>query len=103
FGWLLRPFNRLFEWSSLRYVGLSGRLLRRAGLAVVVYVGLIAATWMGFSAVPKGFIPQQDKEYLVAYAQLPEAATLDRTERVIRRMSEIALETPGVAHSVAFP
>src|SRR5690606_28142287 len=73
FGWLLRPFNRLFEWSSLRYVGLTGRLVRRAGFPVV------------------------------AYAQLPEAATLDRTEAVIRRMGEIALETPGVAHSVAFP
>ena len=103
FGWLLRPFNRLFEWSSLRYVGLTGRLVRRAGFAVVVYAGLIALTWLGFSSVPKGFIPQQDKEYLVAYAQLPEAATLDRTEAVIRRMGEIALETPGVAHSVAFP
>ncbi|HEX6994739.1 MAG TPA: multidrug efflux RND transporter permease subunit [Gammaproteobacteria bacterium] len=103
FGWLLRPFNRLFEWSSLRYVGLTGRLLRRASIAVVVYAGLIGLTWLGFSSVPRGFIPQQDKEYLVAYAQLPEAATLDRTDAVIRRMSEIALATPGVAHSVAFP
>jgi len=103
FGWLLRPFNRIFEWSSLRYVGLTGRLLRRASIAVVVYVGLIGLTWLGFSSVPRGFIPQQDKEYLVAYAQLPEAATLDRTDAVIRRMGEIALATPGVAHSVAFP
>src|SRR5690606_29260557 len=99
----LRPFNRLFEWSSLRYVGLTSRLLRRAAIAVVVYGGLIGLTWLGFSSVPRGFIPQQDKEYLVAYAQLPEAATLDRTDAVIRRMGEIALATPGVAHSVAFP
>jgi len=103
FGWLLRPFNRLFEWSSLRYVGLTSRLLRRAAIAVVVYGGLIGLTWLGFSSVPRGFIPQQDKEYLVAYAQLPEAATLDRTDAVIRRMGEIALATPGVAHAVAFP
>src|SRR5690606_14619499 len=79
------------------------RLVRRSGLAVVVYAGLIALTWLGFSSVPKGFVPQQDKAYLVAYAQLPEAATLDRTEAVIRRMGELALETEGVAHSVAFP
>ena len=53
--------------------------------------------------MPQGFIPQQDKEYLVAFAQLPEAATLDRTEEVIRRMTDIMLAEPGVAHSVAFP
>jgi len=103
FGWLLVPFNRLFEWSSLRYVGLTGRMLRRSAVAVVVYLGLVGLTWLGFSSVPNGFIPQQDKEYLVAYAQLPEAATLDRTEDVIRRMGEIALAEPGVSHSVAFP
>ena len=103
FGWVLRPFNRLFEWSALRYVGMTGRLVRRAGIAVVVYVGLIALTWVGFSSVPRGFIPQQDKEYLVAFAQLPEAATLDRTDAVVRRMGELALETPGVAHSISFP
>jgi multidrug efflux pump len=103
FGWVLKPFNRLFEWSSLRYVGLTGRILRRSGFAVAVYGGLIALTWLGFSSVPAGFIPQQDKEYLIAFAQLPEAATLDRTEDVIRRMSEIALAEEGVAHSIAFP
>src|SRR5690606_1931892 len=103
FGWLLRPFNRAFEWSALRYVGLTGRLLRRAGLAVAVYGGLIGLTWLGFASVPSGFIPQQDKQYLIANAQLPEAATLDRTEAVIRRMSDIALAEPGVAHSIAFP
>ena len=62
-----------------------------------------ALTWLGFRSVPEGFIPQQDKEYLVAFAQLPEAATLDRTEDVIRRMTDIMLAEPGVAHSVAFP
>jgi multidrug efflux pump len=103
FGWVLKPFNRLFEWSSLRYVGLTGRILRRAGVAVVVYSGLVGLTWLGFASVPQGFIPQQDKEYLVAFAQLPEAATLDRTEDVIRRMTDIMLDEPGVAHSVAFP
>ena len=82
FGWVLRPFNRLFEWSSLRYVGVAGSLLRRSGVALAVYGGLLFLTWLGFSSVPAGFIPQQVEQYLVAYAQLPEAATLDRTEAV---------------------
>jgi multidrug efflux pump len=103
FGWLLRPFNRLFEWTSHRYVGVTGRVLRRAGIAVAVYVGLVGLTVFGFASVPGGFIPQQDKQYLIAYAQLPEGATLDRTEAVIRRMNEIMQAEPGVAHTVSFP
>jgi multidrug efflux pump len=103
FGWLLRPFNRLFEWASLRYVGVTGSLLRRSGLALVVYGGLLVLTWLGFSSVPQGFIPQQDKQYLIAYAQLPEAASLDRTEAVIRQMDAIMLAEPGVEHAVSFP
>ncbi|MFO6382380.1 efflux RND transporter permease subunit, partial [Pseudomonas aeruginosa] len=60
-------------------------------------------TYFGFSSTPTGFVPQQDKQYLVAFAQLPDAASLDRTEAVIKQMSEIALAQPGVADSVAFP
>jgi multidrug efflux pump len=103
FGWAIRPFNRSFEWLSVRYVGLTGKTLRRAGRAAVMYGALVGVAWVGFKSVPEGFIPQQDKEYLVAFAQLPEAATLDRTEDVIRRMTDIMLAEPGVAHSVAFP
>ncbi|HET8697815.1 MAG TPA: efflux RND transporter permease subunit, partial [Gammaproteobacteria bacterium] len=103
FGWLLKPFNRLFVWTSQRYVGVTGRVLRRAGIAVLVYAGLVGLTVLGFASVPAGFIPQQDKQYLIAYAQLPEGATLDRTEAVIRRMNEIMQAEPGVAHTVSFP
>jgi multidrug efflux pump len=103
FGWAIGPFNRFFEWLSVRYVGMTGKTLKRASAATVAYVALLGVTYLGFSSVPQGFIPQQDKEYLVAFAQLPEAATLDRTEAVIRRMTDIMLEEPGVAHSVAFP
>jgi multidrug efflux pump len=103
FGWVLRPFNRLFERSSRAYESLTGRVLRKSAIAVAVYVGLIALTWLGFASVPAGFIPQQDKQYLIAYAQLPEGATLDRTEAVIRRMNEIMQSEPGVAHTVSFP
>jgi multidrug efflux pump len=60
-------------------------------------------TYVGFSKVPKGFVPTQDKQYLVAFAQLPDAATLDRTEKVIRHMAEIGMQQPGVENAVQFP
>jgi len=71
--------------------------------AIAVYAGLLALTWTGFQKVPTGFVPTQDKQYLVAFAQLPDAASLDRSDAVIRRMSQIALDTPGVANAIAFP
>jgi multidrug efflux pump len=69
----------------------------------VVYGGLVLLTGWSFNKVPTGFVPTQDKQYLVAFAQLPDAASLDRTEAVIRRMSEIGLKQPGVESAVAFP
>jgi multidrug efflux pump len=68
-----------------------------------VYLALVAATVGLFQVVPGGFVPAQDKQYLVGFAQLPDGATLDRTDSVIRKMSEIALKQPGVEHAVAFP
>ncbi|MGH8157398.1 MAG: efflux RND transporter permease subunit [Rhodanobacter sp.] len=103
FGWLFRPFNRVFHRGSERYVGGVKRIVGKGKLALVVYAGLIALTWFGFSHVPTGFVPGQDKQYLVAFAQLPDAASLDRSEDVIQRMSAIALKQPGVEHAVAFP
>ncbi|WP_449427033.1 efflux RND transporter permease subunit [Rhodanobacter umsongensis] len=103
FGWLFRPFNRVFHRGSERYVGGVQRIVGKGKLALVVYAGLIALTWFGFSHVPTGFVPGQDKQYLVAFAQLPDAASLDRSEDVIQRMSAIALKQPGVEHAVAFP
>ncbi|WP_263263722.1 efflux RND transporter permease subunit [Pseudomonas sp. RIT-PI-S] len=102
-GWLFRPFNRVFEKASHGYVGTVRRVIRFSGIALVVYAGFIALTYFGFANTPTGFVPQQDKQYLVAFAQLPDAASLDRTEDVIRRMSDIALKQPGVDSSVAFP
>jgi len=102
-GWLFRPFNRFFGAASQRYVGGVRRLFRGAAVVLVVYGSLLLLTVLGFRAVPEGFVPQQDKQYLVAFANLPEAATLDRTEAVIRRMSDIMLKQPGVTSAVAFP
>jgi multidrug efflux pump len=103
FGWLFRPFNRMFRRGSERYVGGVKRILSKGSIALVLYAGLIALTAFGFSHVPTGFVPGQDKQYLVAFAQLPDAASLDRSEDVIQRMGAIALKQPGVEHAVAFP
>ncbi|HEX3643964.1 MAG TPA: multidrug efflux RND transporter permease subunit [Vicinamibacterales bacterium] len=103
FGWFFRGFNRVFTRGSSIYAGGVSRVLRVSALALVVYVGLIGLTVLGFAKVPQGFVPAQDKDYLVAFAQLPDGATLDRTDRVIRQMSALALEHPGVANAIAFP
>jgi multidrug efflux pump len=103
FGWFFRGFNRFFSRASDAYAGGVSRVLRVSAVALVLYAGLVGLTWAGFQRVPQGFVPPQDKDYLVAFAQLPDAATLDRTEKVIRDMSAIALDHPGVANSIAFP
>lgn len=102
-GWLFAPFNRMFERASNRYVGTVRHVLRGSSIAMLIYGGLLVLGYLGFSSTPTGFVPQQDKQYLVAFAQLPDAATLDRTEVVIKRMSEIAGKHPGVENTVAFP
>lgn len=102
-GWLFRPFNHFFDKASHGYVGTVGRVIRSSGIALLVYAGLMVLTFFGFSNTPTGFVPGQDKQYLVAFAQLPDAASLDRTEDVIKRMSDLALKQPGVESAVAFP
>ncbi|MGE4221148.1 MAG: efflux RND transporter permease subunit, partial [Alphaproteobacteria bacterium] len=103
FGRFFAGFNRLFHRSSERYGrGVTG-ILGRKTAAFAVYAVLLGATYVGFQQVPPGFVPSQDKQYLVSFAQLPDGATLERTESVIRAMSDIALKEPGVESAVAFP
>ena len=102
-GWLFKPFNRVFEKASNSYVGVVGRVIRGSGIALILYAGLMVLTYFGFATTPTGFVPPQDKQYLVAFAQLPDAASLDRTEDVIKRMSDIALKQDGVESAIAFP
>ncbi|KJZ43057.1 efflux RND transporter permease subunit [Pseudomonas fluorescens] len=102
-GWLFKPFNRVFEKASHGYVVAVAKVIRGSSVALLVYAGLIAMTYMGFSTTPTGFVPTQDKKYLVTFAQLPDAASLDRSESVIRRMSSIAMNEPGFDSAVAFP
>src|SRR5882757_8362548 len=101
-GGFFRLFNRGFERASERY----GHGVRRlTGIRIVVlfiFAGLLFCTWGLFRLVPGGFIPAQDKQYLIGIVQLPDAASLDRTEKVVRQMSALAKETPGVDHVIGF-
>lgn len=102
-GGFFRKFNIFFKRSSKYYgAGVTG-LMQRKKLAVSTYLILIALTGLLFYRVPTGYIPTQDKLYLVAFAQLPGGASLERTDKVIRQMSDIALKHEGVESSVAFP
>ncbi len=103
FGGFFRGFNRAFGAASNGYGKSVGGLLNRKSIVMVVYLALAGATYGMFSAVPGGFVPAQDKQYLIGFAQLPDAASLDRTEDVIKRMSDIAMQQPGVEHAIAFP
>ncbi|QCI62904.1 efflux RND transporter permease subunit [Phreatobacter stygius] len=103
FGWLFRGFNRAFARGSAAYSGGVGRIVSRKALMMGFYLVMVGMTFVLFRAVPGGFVPGQDKQYLVGFAQLPDGATLDRTEEVIRRMSDIALKQAGVESAIAFP
>jgi hydrophobe/amphiphile efflux-1 (HAE1) family protein len=95
-------FNRGFASAGHGYSRALTHTMRHGAIALAIYAGLIVLTWFGFNTVPGGFIPAMDKQYLVAVAQLPPAASLDRTEAVTRRIAEIALKQPGISHAVEF-
>ena len=103
FGGFFRGFNKVFKRGSTAYGrGVRGVLGHRT-MMLGIYAVLVGATVLFTRIVPGGFVPAQDKEYLIAFAQLPTGATLDRTERVIREMGDIVAKQPGVEHAVAFP
>ncbi|MFS7244633.1 multidrug efflux RND transporter permease subunit OqxB [Rahnella inusitata] len=103
FGWIFRPFNRFFSASSHRYQNAVSKALGRRGAVFVVYVLLLCGAAFMFKAVPGGFIPTQDKLYLIAGVKMPEGASLSRTDAVIRKISALGLSTDGVIDAVAFP
>ncbi|MFL1875520.1 efflux RND transporter permease subunit [Hansschlegelia beijingensis] len=102
-GWFFRGFNRAFSWGARTYGRGVTFAIGRKAVMLALYVVLLGVTGHLFRVIPGGFVPAQDKQYLVGFAQLPDAATLDRTENVIRRMGDIALKQPGVQSAVAFP
>ncbi|MSR14096.1 MAG: multidrug efflux RND transporter permease subunit [Gammaproteobacteria bacterium] len=103
FGWFFRGFDAVFTSAGHGYVNGVRRIMRMKTVIFLVYVGLLALTFYAFYQVPSGFIPGQDKQSLIGFVQLPDAASLDRTERVLRQITDIAHATLGVANVVAFP
>ena len=103
FGWAFRPFNRFFNRGSQRYEGAVARALGRRGAVFLVYLVLLAGAAVMFKAVPAGFIPVQDKLYLIAGVKMPEGASIERTDAVMKKMAQIAMQIDGIEHEVAFP
>jgi len=107
--WLMSPvnaffraFNRAFDWLSHAYGALTARMIRLSALVLLVYAGLIGLTWLQLTSVPTGLVPQLDRGYFIASLQLPPGASLQRTDAVIKKASEIIQSRPGVQNSVAF-
>jgi multidrug efflux pump len=95
-------FNRTFEHASVGYGHGVRRIVGARWAVLGIFAILLCCTWAIFRIVPGGFIPAQDKQYLIAVVQLPDAASLDRTEKVVRQISDMATSTPGVAHAIGF-
>jgi multidrug efflux pump len=102
-GRFFRGFNRVFDRATQLYGVGVGWSLRLSAIVLLIFVGLIGLTGFGFSRIPSGFIPIQDKGYLLANIQLPDSASLERTVEATAKVEKIALETPGVAHTLAIP
>jgi len=108
-GWFFRIFNRMFDAAAMNYAAFVRRSLRLAALVLLVYCGLLQATWYGFTHVPSGFVPTQDKGYLLVNVQLPDAASLERTDAVLKQLERLALGNPaageaglpGIAHVIS--
>ncbi|QDV82069.1 efflux RND transporter permease subunit [Planctomycetes bacterium TBK1r] len=100
FGWFFRLFNRTFDFSSNVYAGIIGRLVKKSGIAMVLYGVLLVFTGLSFGLVPTGFIPEQDQGYVIVAINLPDGASLSRTDAVVRRVAEIGKGIDGVKHAV---
>jgi multidrug efflux pump len=99
-GWLFRGFNRLFDMMTNVYGRIVAGVLRISVIVLMLYGGLLCLTYWEFIRTPTGFVPQQDKGYLLLNVQLPDSAATERTQRMMARIEALARETPGVAHTV---
>jgi multidrug efflux pump len=99
-GWFFRGFNRLFDKMTAVYGATVSGILRLSAIVIVLYGGLLVATYFEFTRAPTGFIPQQDKGYLILNIQLQDASAVDRTKRVMAHIEKLARATPGVKHTV---
>ncbi|HVY69930.1 MAG TPA: efflux RND transporter permease subunit [Verrucomicrobiae bacterium] len=102
-GWFFRLFNKAFDATNHGYSRAVGGAIRRGGIALLLYAGLLVVTWGGFKTVPTGFIPTLDSGYLILFAQLPDGASLERTKKIIDQAGEFARAIPGVKGTVEFP
>jgi multidrug efflux pump len=102
-GVFFRAFNRVFDWITKIYGRIVTGLLRVSVIVLLVYGGLLGATYVGLTKTPIGFIPNQDKGYLIVNIQLPDSSSLERTAEVVKQVHEIASKTPGVAHTIGIP
>ena len=98
---LFAAFNTAFKWVTGGYVRIVGSLLRGSAVAMVVYAGLLYMTYQGLTTTPAGFIPTQDKGYLLVNLQMPDSTSIERTQQVMKRVEEIAGKSPGVSHTLA--
>jgi multidrug efflux pump len=101
-GWFFKLFNRSFEFTQSIYVVALRRTIRYGIVALLLYVGLVGLTGKMFQSVPTGFIPQSDQGYMIVAMQLPDGASLERTDAVVRRASTLLREIPGINRTVAF-
>ena len=103
FGWFFRGFNKAFHRGQHRYSHSVGIFARRKVFMFLIFLILVVGTYFSFRLVPPGFVPAQDKQYLISFAVLPPGATLERTEEVLREIGDIAIHEEGVANTVQFP
>jgi multidrug efflux pump len=99
-GWFFRGFNKFFSWTSNLYAGSVSRLITGRALVMLLYVGLLAATYYGMTRTPTGFIPPQDKGYLLVDVRLPDSASLERCREVMDQFEKLCGEIPGVDHTM---
>jgi len=103
FGWFFYLFNKAFDKGRSQYAKSVGAFASRKLIMMVIFSVLVVFTAFSFKLVPPGFIPAQDKQYLISFAQLPAGATLERTEEVTRKIADAALAEDGVVSAVQFP
>jgi multidrug efflux pump len=100
-GWFFRIFNFVFGRAANIYTRAVGLLLRVSVVVLILYIGLLGLTYWGFNHLPAGYIPSQDKGYLLISVQLPDAASLERTKEIVDQIDKICKETPGVGHRIS--
>lgn len=101
-GWFFKLFNKTFDAGTNMYAGIVGRMVRLSALVMLAYAGLLALTLFGFTQVPVGFVPEQDKGYLIVNAQLPDGAAQARTDKVTRQILEALKDVEGIEHTLGW-